>query len=145
MSHHRTEPEEIVRPISEEEGAVFRLLVEAMPLALFACCEGRIEYANPAGDALLGAKEIEDVIDREFLRFVDARDGETVRQLLATPQGESRWKPVRITQCNGDELRAELSSAPLADGCVLVMARKTLSRGLLRFSTARAPEFADAQ
>jgi PAS domain S-box-containing protein len=144
MNHCQTEQEEISQPISEEESTVFRMLVEVMPLAMFACCEGRIQYANPAGDALLGAKEIEDVIDREFLRFVDARDADLVRRLIETPQEEQRWRPAHIVQCNGEELRAELSSAPLADGCVLVLARKTVSRGLLRLSTARAPHFADA-
>jgi PAS domain S-box-containing protein len=143
MSHHPIEQEQLEQPISEEEGTVFRLLVEAMPLAIFACCEGRIQYANPAGDALLGAKEIEDVIDREFFRFVVERDRKLVRHLLETPQRELRWRPVRIVQCNGEELRADISSAPLADGCVLVLVRKSFSRGLLRFSSARSSHVAE--
>lgn len=145
MSHPPIEQESLVQPISEEEGAVFRMLVEAMPLALFACCDGRIQYANPAGDALLGGEEIEEVIDREFLSFVGERDAKLVRHLIENPQEEQRWRPVGIVQCNGEELRAEIASAPLADGCVLVLARKTSSRGVLRFSTARSPQLADAQ
>jgi len=72
MSHRPIEtasqelPIAILESMSTEEGAVFRLLVEALPLAVFACANGKIQYTNPAGDVLLGSREIEDVIDQDF-------------------------------------------------------------------------------
>ena len=110
--------------MSVEEGIVFRSLVQAMPLAMFVCMHGRIQYANPAGDAMLGVQEIEDVINHDFLQFVHQRDSETVRGLLSGPQRDTIWKSICMVQRNGNELLAEMMASDLGEGCVQLIARK---------------------
>jgi PAS domain S-box-containing protein len=146
MSHQPIEtgsqelPIAIPEPISTEEGVVFRLLVEAMPLAVFACANGKIQYTNPAGDILLGSREIEDVIDQDFLRFVHPRDTLTVAEMLDRPSKPGNtiaWKSVRVIRRGGEEAPVELAAADIGNGCVQVVARKLPARKLHRFSVER--------
>lgn len=65
----RRAAEEALRE-SEER---YRRLVESCPEAMFITCDDRLEFVNPAGVALLGARSPIELVGKPFLDFVDSQ------------------------------------------------------------------------
>ncbi len=107
----------------------FRAVLEALPFALVLCEEGIIRFANVAMQKLLGAHTPEELVGREFLRFVQQHDSDRIETLVHTDSSSPDDLPstmVRLIRLDGTELLAEIN-ASLVEGsnAVQIIARRT--------------------
>ena len=106
--------------------------------------DGRITFANRPLAAMLAA-EVDDLIGRQFVDFVDAAEREGVQQQLARDHGLARIDDVRCWRKDGTDLWAIVSVVPLpGDGgarrgvlgvLIDVTERKRTEEGLLRLAS----------
>lgn len=107
----RARAEYLVRD-SEER---YRRLVELAPVAIFVLQSGRIRYANPAAVRLLGASQEDDLIDVEFLNFVEDNVRPSVGQRLElVAQHHTPTPPVEygIVRMDGKRVIVESREIP---------------------------------
>jgi PAS domain S-box-containing protein len=94
----------------------YRRLVEMSPLAIIVCDERRIEFANPAARALVGAADADEILGVAPGAFVPPAvrlqfEG-NFRRLLQEGTSLSRVEQ-RLVRRDGAEIVVELSSAPV--------------------------------
>lgn len=103
------------RMLSESE-ALFRLLIEEAPDAVFVQTLGRVAYANSAAARLLGAATPNELIGRTVMDIIDPASRETVKRRIA--QVAECKLPIltqeeRFLRLDGTSVLCEVSAVPV--------------------------------
>ncbi len=103
------------RMLSESE-ALFRLLIEGAPDAVFVQTLGCVAYANSAAARLLGAATPNELIGRAVMDIIDPASRETVKRRIA--QVTERKLPIltqeeRFLRLDGTPVLCEVSAVPI--------------------------------
>ncbi len=116
---HRELRETNTRLVQQRE-AQYRLLVENAPLCIHSIdVQRRLSSINPAGTAMMGARDPGELIGRDYLSFIDQTDRERIERLLTeayqghtadfeftclTETGKRRFKSnfIPITDADGE-------------------------------------------
>lgn len=119
----------LVLPRTHEPIDRYRAVIETMPFALVLCEEGIIRFANLAVQKLLGAHTADELVGREFLRFVQPHDYDQIETLIRTDTFSPDELPstiVRLVRLDGTELLAEINASLVEGGStVQIIARRT--------------------
>ena len=102
--------EGIDRPCNEER---FRTIVELAPDGISVHYEGRFEFINPAGTAILGAASGAELLGRPILEFVHADYHQVFSERLALLEErrvELPWMEEKFLRCDGSEVDVEVTA-----------------------------------
>jgi PAS domain S-box-containing protein len=114
------------------EDAAFRRLAELSPEPMLAHAGVRIVWANAAAAAVVGLERPEEAYGRSVLEFVDPasrRQTEArVARMLATGQPEPLVEQTLLRADGSTRIDAEVTSAPIGDGVILVVFRDIAPR-----------------
>ncbi len=125
MSLARLQYSPAVVPGSDSE--LFRRIVEDHPFGLVVCHGGDIRIANRKALRMLGAHAADELLGREFIRFVQPYDQKAVISLLirdldgGVQEGDAK---VRLIRRNGTEVVSELHISHLDHGDVQIVLRE---------------------
>ncbi|MGN2392486.1 EAL domain-containing protein [Pelomicrobium sp. G1] len=95
----------------------YRALVEVSPDAIFISRNGVIEFINPAGLALLGAKSAGEILGRPLLDFIHPRDHAVVAERIAAVKAGFSVPPLEETylRLDGTPVPVEAVASALVD------------------------------
>jgi signal transduction histidine kinase len=107
----------------EQSAGRYGALVGSTPDAIYLVRDGAIEYANPAGVALVGAADQAELRGRPIETLAAERDRSAIRQALATP-GRSIPPRFEVTVAGAGRRRVDLAFVPVgSDGVWQVSGR----------------------
>jgi len=93
----------------------YRNLVEICPDVIYAHCDGRLVFVNPAGAEFLGARSPEDLIGRPLKDIIHPDHWESVQQRLRSVlEDKQRTVPIerKFVRLDGSVVEAESLSTP---------------------------------
>jgi diguanylate cyclase (GGDEF)-like protein/PAS domain S-box-containing protein len=95
----------------------YRALVEVSPDAVFISRNGVIEFINPAGLTLLGAKSADEVLGHPLMNFIHPRDHEVVAKRIAAVKAGFTVPPLEETylRLDGTPVPVEAVASALID------------------------------
>ncbi len=141
----------LVLPRTYEQKDQYQSVVEALPFPLVLCEGGIIRFANFAMQKLLGAHTADELVGREFLRFVQPHDYDRIETLIHSETPSSQELPsttVRLVRLDGTELLAEINASQVeGTSTVQIIARRTdekpRSKDIPSHSEATSPSMAE--
>ncbi|MDX8404934.1 MAG: EAL domain-containing protein [Mariprofundus sp.] len=106
---------EHVRQELEESENKHRQLVENTPLAIIIATDGKVRYINPAATAMLGARSMDELLDRVVLDFIVDQDKDAVTAGFHTLQQGDNLQALeeRFQRLDGDIFWGEMRGVPL--------------------------------
>lgn len=98
----------------EQSAGRYEVLVGSTPDAIYLVRDGAIEYANPAGVALVGAADEAELRGRPLEALVAQRDRPAIRQTLATPDRATSAR-FEVTVAGAGRRRVDLALVPVGN------------------------------
>jgi len=101
----------------QESGALYRSLVDYSPDMIALHSQGRVDFINPAGVKLLGAKSADELVGEPILNIIPPQDGESAQQGIEDFQATGQPTPLleqKMHRRDGTSFEAEFRAIPIS-------------------------------
>jgi PAS domain S-box-containing protein len=107
----------LTRQELQESEALYRSLVDESPDTIIVHSRGKVLFSNPAGARLLGAKNANELVEKEIVELIPLQDREVVRQGLKAWNELEASTPLlqqKMHRIDGTSFEAEFRAIPIS-------------------------------